>query len=343
MKLTGKNGKLRIYDGSKILHGEAPLASRTIDVVKFDGITTYSNITSDVSTDDASFAAAFIADNDDAVFIGSTSKFAMVKFLRGAGANFADGSGALIASYYNGSNFDTVLAGVEDGTESGGDCFAQDGNISFKIPANWAMGGLAALDSNKYYIKLMTATSATTDPDADVLCPVDAQYFEIAFSGMDFSAPAGRAKTEEILVLNRNKSDSNAHYIEGADNTIFEPVELSNSCLLDDTVNNPELFLALECDDVGSTYWTETGTTTKGLSKNDGTNLNPSFQDSTKKTVTIQMLFEGSSKKYGWAYYETFFPKENQKVNEAEDGVTLAMAGGCYGVIEKITDFGSRY
>lgn len=346
MKLTGKNGILRIFDSSAILHGQAPLDNLTVDMVKFDGVETWTNITSDVEVDDANVETAFIADNNDKIYVGSTSKFAMIQFLKGDGSNFAAASGALISKYYDGTDFDTALAGVSDGTLSGANCFGQDGYIGFKIPDNWALGanGLYSdLDANKYYVELATTTSPTTDPDADVLCPVDGQYFEIAFAAMDFSGPLGRPKTEEILVLNRGCSDANAHYIEGADGRIYEPQEISFSCLLDDVVNKDDIMVALACGDPDSARWTATGVTSKGTTKNDGTNFNPAFKDATKKTVNVQMLFEGVSKNQGLAYYEVFFPEENQKITEAEDGVPLACAGGVYGVIERINGFGNRY
>ena len=342
MKLTGKNGRLRVYDSSAILHGQAPLDNKTVDIVKWDGVSTYANITTDVEADDAAFASAFLADNNDAVFIGSTSVFAMVQFLKDAGTNYAAASGALKAYYYDGTDFTTELTGEADGTASGGNCFAQDGHIGFQIPKDWTKKGLADLDADKYYIKLMTTTSPTTDPDADVLCPVDGQYFEVAFAAMDFSGPLGRPKTEEILQLNRNNSDAYAHYVEGSDNAIFEPVDVSFSCLLDDTVNKDDIFLVLSCTDPDSARWAATGVTSKATTKNDGTNANPSFADSGKKTVNIQMIFDGDTD-IGWAYYEVFYPLEAQSMAESEDGVTLSTSGGCYGVIEKIHGFGNRY
>lgn len=346
MKLTGKDGKLRIFDSSAILHGQAPLDNLTVDIVKFDGVATWSNITTNVEVDDANVESAFIADDNDAIYIGSTSVFAMIQFLKGNGSNYAAVSGALIATYYDGTDFVTALIGVSDGTLSGSNCFAQDGYIGFKIPDDWATGANsfdANLDSDKYYVKLMTTTSPTTDPDADVLCPVDGQYFELAFAVMDFSGPLGRPKTEEQLVLNRGRSDANAHYIEGKDDRIYEPQEISFSCLLDDAVNKDDIMVALACGDPNSDRWTATGVTAKGTTKNDGTNYNPAFKDSSKKAVNVQMLFEGTTKNQGWACYEVYFPLENQKVSEAEDGVPLACAGGVYGVTERIHGFGVRY
>jgi len=348
MKFTGKNGVLRIFDGSKILHGAAPRDDATIDVVKFNGVDTWANITADVEADDALAATAFLADNDDVVYIGSTKPFAIVKYLRGDGTNYGAGTGALKAFYFDGTDFSTALGGIADGTASGGDCFAQDGNISFKAPSAWITGANAYnanLDSDKYYIALQTTTSATTTPDADVLCPVDGQYFEVSFSAMDFSGPLGRPKTEEQLVLDRGNMNSKAHYIEGMDHAIYESIAISFSALLDDVHNRERLQDALICGNPNDgARWTSTGTTTKGQTKNDGSNYNPAFADSSKKTVNIQWLMESTSGlDQGMAFYETYFPPDEITISEAEDGVTLSAAGGCFGVVERTHHLCNRY
>ena len=86
MKLTGKEGTLRIFDSSQILHGVGIYSGVTIDVVKFDGVSTYTNITSDVEADDANIAIDFITDNNDRVYIGSMSKYALLRFLKPSGS-----------------------------------------------------------------------------------------------------------------------------------------------------------------------------------------------------------------------------------------------------------------
>ena len=130
MKLTGKNGILRIFDSSAILHGQAPLDNLTVDMVKYDGAD-WSNIKTNVEVDDANVETAFIADDNDAIYIGSTSMFAMIQFLKGDGSNYAAVSGALISTYFDGTDFDTALAGVSDGTLVGANCFGKDGYIGF--------------------------------------------------------------------------------------------------------------------------------------------------------------------------------------------------------------------
>ena len=486
MKMTGKQGVLRIFDSAAIIHGVAPLDNLTLDMVKFDGVSTWTNITTDLEADDANIATAFLTDINDKVYIGSDGRFAMIKFLKGGGTNFAAASGALVAKYYNGTDFSTVLVGVVDGSSDGTDCFAQDGYITFKIPNDWVRGANshnANLDSDKYYIELGTTTHASTDPDADVLAPVDGQHFEVAFSQMDFSGPMGRPKCEEALVLDRNNMNAKAHYIEGMDGKKYDPLEISFSCILDDIYNNQGIINALACanaqitlesdlitngsfgsgiaswtdnstgngsfawdtdhaeldantgtaemgqtitlvkgkvyrlrfdisenctsllvtggtaayggtqhftqtftatgndndivftaagtslylefknstdevvslDDielymVTSPRWNATGTTSKGTTKNDGTNYNPAFKETAKKTVNVMILFDESRavaktqvKPQGWAYYEVFFPMDESSIAEGEDGTILNCHGGVYGIIERIHGFGNRY
>lgn len=348
MKLTGRNGILRIYESTAVPHGLSPYDSIVPDVVKFDGSSTWANITTDVQADDTNIASAFIGDDNDQVYLGSTIRFAKIKFLKGGGTNYAVGSGAIIAKYWDGNSWES-LEGVLDGSAFGGDAFAQDGYVSFHIPHDWALGANAhnaALDADKYYIQIMVTTAPSTDPDADILCPCDDQYYEIPFANMDFSGPIGRVKSDEILVLNRAKMDLYAHYIEGSDDRLFEAMPLSFSCLLDDIYNRDNLEDALFCDNPGTTYWIATGTSTKGSSKNDGVNYNPQFIDTTKKTVNVHMLWEAHRTggiDVGYAFYEVLFDRKDITFKEDDNGVTMTCNGICFGDIEEVHDFGNRY
>jgi len=344
MILTGKDGVLRIYDSALVIHGAAPLDSLTLDVVRYDGAA-WSNITTNVEADDANVESNFIADDGDIIYIGSTEKFAMVQYLKGNGADYAVGSGAMIGKYFNGTDFSEALSGINDGTSTGGNCFGQDGNVSFQIPRDWATGANAwnaNLDSDKYYISLKSSTSPSTDPDADVLAPVDSQYFEVKFISMDFDGPIGRPTQNETLVLNRARMDAAAHYIKGPDDVIYTPLPISFTCLIDDTYNHDNVFLALECGNVNYGTWNATGTSTKGDTQNDGSNDNPAFTDANKKTVNVQVLWTGDSP-LGFAYYECYFPGPDSTITEANEGNTLAARAGVYGVIERIYGFGNRY
>lgn len=346
MKLTGRNGVLRIMDGAAILHGVAPLDGLTVDVVAWDGASTWTNITANVTADDTNYANNFLPDSSAAVFIGSTSKFAMFRFLKGGGADYASGAGAMILKYFNGSDFNSSVSGKGDGSAVGGNCLAQDGYVGFIVPRNWGLGANAynaALDADKYYIMVQTTSSSSPDADADVLCPCLSQYFEVAFASMDFSGPMGRQLQEEILVLDRNTMSAKGHYIKSADDPLYEPIPISFSAMIDDTYNKDAIMEALACGTPGSTYWTGAGTTSKGTTKNNGVHYNPGFADTNKKCVNAQILWSGATYGIGMAFYECYFPADEITIAESEDAITLSANGGCYGVIETINGFGNRY
>ena len=130
---------------------------------------------------------------------------------------------------------------------------------------------------------------------------------------------------------------------KGPDNLIYEPLPITFSALFDDTVNKDDILEAIECGNPSSSRWTSTGTTSKGTTQNDGSNDNPAFADSGKKTVNIQILWDAGNTPEGFAYYEVYFNGPDQNITEAEDGVTVALSGACYGVIERIFGFGNRY
>ena len=348
MKFTGRNGTLRIYDSAAVLHGAAPLDGITIDVVKYDGAA-WSNIAPNVEADDASVESAFLADDNDVIYLGSTSKFAMFRYLKGDGTNYAAGSGAMILTYFDGTDFDGAVAGASDGSASGGDCFAQDGYMSFQIPADWALGANAFnanLDADKYYIAIMLTSTPGTAPDADVLCPVDGQYLDVPFAEMDLSGPLGRPLREEILVLERGTMNANAHYILGPSDKLMEPLEAGFSCLIHSTYK-AQVMEAIACGTPGAgTTWTAAGTSSKGTTQNDGSTDNPAFDDADKKTVNVQVLWNterSGGVLFGLAYYEVYFPEGEQVMSESGDAISLKLKGACYGLIERIYGFGNRY
>lgn len=484
MRLTGLNGELRIYDSAAVLHGVAPRDDATVDVVTFDGAATYANVTANVITDDTSYASNFIADTSGSVFVGSDVMFAMIQFLKDGGANFAAGTGVLKIYYFDGTDFSNEVEAFTDGTSDGTDCFAQNGYIGIKIPKDWALGAASAvnvaLDDDKYYFKLMTTSSGTPDPDADILCPADGQYFEIKFVNMDFTGPIHRPMTEEILDMDRGRMDIYARHREGSDAPLMEPVMISWTLALDDKHNHAAIKKAIACGNARTTVgadkitngafasgvtgwtdndtgdgasiwdtdhmeldantgtaergqlitglkvgdilrlrqsiaenctsllvtggtsayggtehftktflavgasqdivftatgeslyleyksatnevvslddislfeiaaprWSATGTTSKATTKNDGTNYNPAFADATKKTVNVQVLHDSgvaSTNPIGSAYYEVYFPNEQQTIGEGEDQIPITLNGAVYGLIEDIHGFSNRY
>jgi len=345
MKLTGKDGELRIYDSTWHLHAASPY-SLGVDMRYYDDSgPSYSNVTGSLESDnDTSVNDCF--DTDDYLYIGSPSKFAAIEYAKLDAGDHAAGGGDITITYYDGTDFNTSVANITDNTNNGTNCFEQDGYITFDIPRDWSTGANsfnANLQSSMYYVRIRPTSLPSTLPDIDLMSAMDTKYISIPFIQMDFSGPLGRGLTEELLIMNRGGMDSYAHYIEGSDNQIMDIFEISFSCLIDDTYNNDAIFQALECENPNLGIWTSTGTSTKGDTKNNGSNANPAFVDANKKCVNVQVLWSGSTYSFGMAYYEVFFPKSDQSIAESEDGIILSCRGGVYGVIDKIYGFGNRY
>ena len=164
-------------------------------------------------------------------------------------------------------------------------------------------------------------------------------YIPIRFTGADFSGPLGRNRPEETLILDRQTMDCNTHLIETSDARIVEPIGLSFSCRASDTEPTGWLVDMLS----GRTSNGKTMTTTKGTTKNDGSNNNPTFLDTSKKAFNLEikwlkgsgndMTDAASFESLCMKYNETFFDLGDQTIAESEDGVTISLSGLCYGTI----------
>jgi len=161
-------------------------------------------------------------------------------------------------------------------------------------------------------------------------------YLEIDFDKGDFSGPLGQPITEEILMLDRGVMDANAHYIEGGDAPVMEPVDVTFSAWIEDTTITTYLLDWLE----GNTVNSNTIATTKADSQRDGSNANPAFKDSSKKTSNIEFQLDGATNMV-FHYNEVFFPLLEQVINEGEDGVSITLKGKWYGTVTRDTAFTS--
>jgi len=116
-----------------------------------------------------------------------------------------------------------------------------------------------------------------------------AGYVEVHFRNLDFSGPIGRTKLEETLVLDNGNLNDFAHYINGSDMVLYDPMPISFSCFIEsvtgvepgvafNTRNTVEE--ALTCrfaEDVHLGHWIGWGASTKGTTKNNGIDFNPLF------------------------------------------------------------------
>jgi hypothetical protein len=336
---SGLDGQIRIYDSTPELRSEA---GGDVEVYDATG-PSFTDKTSEARSAASSLTGDFCADTGDYLYIGHTSPFGRIQVDLDT---VAVASGALVVEYYDGDSWETL--DVTDGTDDGTDCLAQDGAICFIPPADWAMQGDAGLDSDKYYVRLSTTDVPSQAPDAEQIWPIDGQYLDLIFDGMDLQAPGGRPRPEQTLVHHRGRLSSYSHYLSSSDAKLVEPLDFSCSVRLDTVVNRLALMQALTCGNPNlSTAWDATGVSTKTdsmLLDRAGTLVHtPAFDDTTIKAVCVQILWTKGGVSYGKMFNEVWFPESEQQFQEAEDAVTVSLAGLIYGSIEDIYWFAYPY
>ncbi len=165
-----------------------------------------------------------------------------------------------------------------------------------------------------------------------------ARYLEIIFSGMDLNAPIGAPVVEEQLILDRLAMGSNAHYIEGSDARLMEPVPVSFGVMVTDITAYDYLMDWIE----GNTVNSYTILTTKQDTKRDGTNFNPAFRDSGKKTCNVELAFQAAlagTDEIVYHWNEVYFDPSQCNLRESPEGSNVTLSGMCYGTISRDTAF----
>lgn len=167
-------------------------------------------------------------------------------------------------------------------------------------------------------------------------------FLELDLDLGDFSGPLGTPRQDEELVLNRGRSDSEAHYVKGSDDKLLESLSISFSVFVRDDTQFLYIKQWLRAGQDGGTTTvnSNTLTTTKEDTQRDGSNNNPAFADTNKLTFNAEWLVSGDSD-YGVKYAEVFFPLDQQNFSEGDDGITLQLNGLVYGTITDITSFTS--
>ena len=172
--------------------------------------------------------------------------------------------------------------------------------------------------------------------------PGSTTYFlEVLFCEMDFSGPATRPRTEEMLMMNRGNFDTNAHYNQGNSAPRYAPIPISFSARLADTINTHALSDLLSGASWGLTN--AAGGATRfyswdGATTIDGNTL-PAFTDSNKYSYRVEVQWGASGSSYGLRYEEVHFPPGEQTISESADGLILSAAGQVYGDVTRITAF----
>jgi hypothetical protein len=174
-------------------------------------------------------------------------------------------------------------------------------------------------------------------------------YLVLKFIQGDFTAPAGRARPEERLVLDRGILNTDGHYVDGPDDPILEPVQITFSLLLDESANKTKLRQAINADSADTTSGWTVGGDTWLTTKIDGTLISgsgasvapPAFADDRKGTVDIEVLWNDPDGvgAVGMQYKGCYFSPEQQSLAEGEDGIPISLTAMCYGPIAEISAF----
>ena len=168
---------------------------------------------------------------------------------------------------------------------------------------------------------------------------VTPMYMKVLFTNADLTFSVDRARPEELLNLDRGNIDSNMSYSQGTDEPITEPMSLSVSARLDDTVNTTYLKQWLSGVTIINTHKLTTTKATTTVYNGDGAPITTAaFADGRKTCYDIEVLWDGSTD-LGYRLTEVYFPPDQQTINEGTDAVNLNMNGMVYGGVSIMAGF----
>lgn len=184
---------------------------------------------------------------------------------------------------------------------------------------------------------------------------VTPRWFEVPFRG-SFEGPVDRRRPEDRLQLDRGKASHLAHYTQGPDDPIYEPLPLTISTRLANTEPNYSKLLTVIRGRIaagvtvasvtkiigGQTWTTAKGSTQIADADWSGMSLitTPPFTDPSKWCVNVELLYtdpDGSNHR-GFKWGDVYFPPD-QRLTEGEDTVDVTMNGEVYGNVSLITAF----
>lgn len=172
----------------------------------------------------------------------------------------------------------------------------------------------------------------------------------LKFENGDLTAPLGRMKPRERLIMEHGQATASMHYVTDGDIEPMAPVPISFSAFILDS--EPFTTLNAVCGNVLSLYTAGTWANAKGIASaftifNPYTDIGAGtrtktvttvgFADSTKKAVHIEVIWQTDDTgpvAFKVRYEECYFDLNNQNFTEGMDGVILHLSGECYGAIE---------
>ena len=174
-------------------------------------------------------------------------------------------------------------------------------------------------------------------------------YFRVAFAQMDFNAPLGRPRPDQLPVTDRGGVNRQAHYIQGPDDIILQPLNITFTANLDTEVNQQDLVRALSNPHrvnpwtVGGVSWANTNGTSF-LYNGCGSAVSvPLPDDPLHDRVDLAVLWrqdcDVGAQDAGFVYREVWFAPQQITVRETATAVQIAATGWWYGAISQVEAF----
>ena len=178
-------------------------------------------------------------------------------------------------------------------------------------------------------------------------------WFEVPFRG-NVVGPVDRPRPAENIVLDRGRGTADAHYTQGPDDVIYQPLPLTfNFRLANSEPNFLKLLQVIRAPGgtaqktIGGWAWTTTKGTSQlrnavpaGTGAGQELHTTPGFTDPEKWCCDVEVLWEDPDNQNdrGVRWQEVHFPPDRQ-VTEGDADVMVDMAGEVYGAITLITAF----
>lgn len=174
-------------------------------------------------------------------------------------------------------------------------------------------------------------------------------FFRVAFAQMDLNAPMGRPRPDQLPITDRGVVNQYAHYIQGSDDIIMQPVNVTFTANLDTEVNRNDLIKAMSNPlraspwTVGSSTWVNTNGTTQiynGCGSLVSTPLpDDPLHDRVNLAIIWRELCSFGTVDTGFIWKETWFQPNQINIRETETAVQIAATGFCYGPVSQIASF----
>jgi len=165
---------------------------------------------------------------------------------------------------------------------------------------------------------------------------------------MNFSGPEGRPRPDEIPVLDRGNLTSTTHYVQGSDDAVMAPLNVTFTADLDDAVNRDKLRLALGNPDrvspwaIGGLSFANTNGQSQILNGSGTLVSTPVPFDAAHDRVDLVVLWRGDTpgtNDEGRAFREVWFNPSQITLTETDVAVQIAATGWCYGAISSLSAF----